>query len=256
MNSSLLAIRTLWIREVVRFYRDRSRVIGAIVPPVVFWFLIGSALGGGSGTAGGSNTYLQSLFPGTILLIVLFTAVFSTISIIEDRREGFLQGVLVAPVPRSTIVLGKIAGGATLAFLQALTFLIIAPFVGVPLAPERMPFVLAELWLSACALTGFGFWIAWRMDSTQGFHAIMNLLLIPMWMLSGSVFPISGAPTWLRWIMTVNPVTYCAAALQHGLAVGTSSGLPSPALSFIVTGLFCIAMVAASTWEVGREGRR
>src|SRR3982751_4016023 len=127
MKNFFLAAGTLWQRELVRFFRQPSRVIGALGPPVLFWFLIGSGLGKSfqlPTTSGPADvTYMQYFFPGTIALIVLFTAIFSTISIIEDRHEGFLQSVLVAPVSRGSIVLGKIAGGTTLAFLQAVLFL-------------------------------------------------------------------------------------------------------------------------------------
>src|SRR5512147_1213291 len=138
----LLATYTLWLREIVRFYRDRSRVLGALASPLVFWFLIGSGLGrsfrGGPAQPlpGG---YLEYFYPGTLALILLFTAIFSTISLIEDRQAGFLQGVLVAPVPRSAIVLGKILGGTTLAALQGGVFLLLAPFAHVAVRLADLP---------------------------------------------------------------------------------------------------------------------
>src|SRR5204863_9810294 len=147
MRHFLLASGTLWKREMVRFARQRSRVIGALGPPIVFWFLIGSGLGGSfrwamlSGLDGGSANYLQYFFPGTITLIVLFTAIFSTISIIEDRHEGFLQSVLVAPVSRGSIVMGKILGGTALAFSQGLIFLCLAPWVGFSIHWMSLPFL-------------------------------------------------------------------------------------------------------------------
>src|SRR5258708_8454880 len=124
--------------------------------------------------------YMQYFFPGTIILIVLFTAIFSTISIIEDRHEGFLQSVLVAPVSRASIVLGKIAGGTTLAFIQGVIFLCFCPLVGISVGFVPLLRLLATLLLISFGLTGLGFVIAWQLDSTQGFHAIMNLVLIPM----------------------------------------------------------------------------
>src|SRR5581483_4037590 len=249
MSRLALAAGTLWYREIVRFYRDRGRVIGALAPPVLFWFIIGSGLQGSFSAPGAApGAYLQFFFPGTLLLIVLFTAIFSTISIIEDRHQGFLQAVLVAPIPRSSLVLGKLLGGTTLGFLQGLTFLLLTPWTGLHLSPTGLGLVLLELWLISFGLTGLGFWIAWKMDSTQGFHAVMNLFLMPMWILSGSLFPASGAPVWLRWVMNVNPVTYAAAALQHGFGLNPG-GLPSFTTSIAVTLAFDLVAFLACAIE-------
>ncbi|MBI3549777.1 MAG: ABC transporter permease [Elusimicrobia bacterium] len=257
MSRYLLSVATLWHREVKRFYRERARVIGGFAPPLVFWFLIGSGLGNsfsGPGLPSGT-TYLQYFFPGTILLIVLFTAIFSTISVIEDRHEGFLQAVLAAPVPRSCIVLGKVLGSATISCSQGLAFLALAPAVGLPVRAELLPFVLAELVLVAIGLAGLGFCLAWTLDSTQGFHAVMNLFLIPMWLLSGALFPPAGAPRWLRLVMAGNPVTYAVAALQRGLLQGGGGDGPSAATCLAVTGAFALAMIAAASAAVGRSAR-
>ncbi|MBV9079819.1 MAG: ABC transporter permease, partial [Elusimicrobia bacterium] len=171
-------------REIVRFLRQRHRIVGALGTPLVFWFLIGSGLGKSfrspMGGAAGMD-FLRYFFPGTIVLILLFTAIFSTISIIEDRREGFLQGVLVSPAPRSAIVLGKILGGTVLAAVQGLLFAAAAPLLGFAYHGSNLLYVVILIALSSFSLTGLGFIIAWRMDSTQGFHAIMNLFLMPLW---------------------------------------------------------------------------
>ncbi|MEE9225339.1 MAG: ABC transporter permease [Bacteroidota bacterium] len=215
----VLPVWTLLARELTRFYRQRSRVIGVIGSPLVFWLLIGFGLGDSfrpsAGTPG--ENYLEYFYPGTIVLIVLFTAIFSTISIIEDRREGFLQSVLVAPIPRSSLVLGKVLGGAVLAFLQGLIMLLLAPLVGFTISIASAVLIALILFMIAFALTGLGFLIAWHMDSTQGFHAIMNLVLIPLWMLSGALFPSSGAPKWLYWTMELNPLTYAVSGLRSAL---------------------------------------
>lgn len=251
---------TLWKREMVRFFRQRSRVIGAIAPPILFWFLIGSGLGASFRLPGmptlmdGTNvTYLQYFFPGTVVLIVLFTAIFSTISIIEDRHEGFLQSVLVAPVPRSSIVLGKIAGGTSLAFAQAVFFLALAPIAGLSVHWRGLLFLLFLLLVISFGLTGLGFFLAWRLDSTQGFHAIMNLLLIPMWLLSGTLFPVSGAPSWLRLVMRINPLTYGVDALREMLLVHgqpLQTNLASPWTCLGISIVFSAVMFAVSVHTV------
>jgi ABC-2 type transport system permease protein len=242
-----LAVGTLWQREVVRFLRQPSRVIGALAPPVLFWFLIGSGLGPSfhaPGAAAGTS-YLAYFFPGVVILILLFSAIFSEISIIEDRREGFLQAVLVSPVPRSAIVLGKVLGGTTLALLQSALFLALGPAAGLALPSAGTALVLAAvLLLLAFGLTALAAAIAWSLDSTQGFHAIMNLFLIPMWLLAGTLFPVAGAPGWLGAVMRVNPLTYGVAALRRALAPSAAADLPSFGLSLGVT-LGCAALAFA-----------
>ena len=206
-------------RELVRFYRQRTRMIGVIGSPLVFWFLIGSGLGTSfrDPNAPPNVNYLEYFYPGTIVLIILFTAIFSTISIIEDRREGFLQSVIVAPVPRSSIALGKILGGTVLSLIQAVILLLLAPVIGISIGPASLLIILFILIVVSFGLTGLGFLIAWRMDSSQGFHAIMNLFLIPLWLLSGSLFPVSGAAGWLGTVMMLNPLSYGIVALREAL---------------------------------------
>src|SRR5215207_5969230 len=210
-------------RELVRFLRQRHRIIGALATPVVFWLLIGGGMGRVSfGDAAAGESYMRFFFPGTLVMILLFTAIFSTISIIEDRREGFLQSVLVAPVPRSAIVLGKVLGGTVLAAGQGLLFLLLGPIVGIRPSPVGWALAIAIMLIVSFALTALGFCIAWRMSSTQGFHAIMNLFLMPMWFLSGALFTVHEAPLWLKVVMTVNPLTYGVAALQYGFLHGVN----------------------------------
>lgn len=235
----ILPALTLWQREIVRFFRQRDRVIGALATPIVFWLLLGSGLGNSFKSTEGHG-YLEYFFAGTLVMILLFTAIFSTISVIEDRREGFLQGVLVAPVGRFAIVMGKLLGGTTLALVQGLIFLCFAPFVGVPLTIASVIWVVIVMTLVSFALTGLGFVIAWPMNSTQGFHAIMNLFLIPLWFLSGAVFPTTGAPVWLGWVMRLNPLSYGVTAIRDGLYGRTD------AFAVVVTVVFAAVMLGLS----------
>lgn len=182
------------------------------------------------------------------MLIILFTAIFATISIIEDRKEGFLQAVLTAPIPRWSMVLGKVLGGSLLALFQALIFLALGLTLGMGATVFGVLAVIGLMFVTGVALTSLGFIIAWKMDSTQGFHAIMSLVLLPLWLLSGAFFPLPAGETWLQvglhWAMRLNPMTYCVAAARHLLAEPaalTNVEMPSLALSWIVAGGFALA---------------
>ena len=227
MTTTLLPALSLTHRELIRFLRQRHRIIGALATPIVFWLLIGGGMGRSFSSPGlpDSSNYIQFFFPGTILMILLFTAIFSTISIIEDRREGFLQSVLVAPIPRMSIVLGKVLGGTTLAFGQGLIFLLLAPTVHIHLTLISFLEAAGFMLIVSFALTALGFCIAWRMTSSQGFHAIMNLFLMPMWFLSGALFPISGAWVGLKIVMLLNPLTYGLAGIREALMQSHEAGL-------------------------------
>jgi len=242
----------------IRFVRQRSRLTGALAQPIVFWLLLGGGLNASFQPAGtpAATSYVEYFFPGTIVMVLLFTAIFATISTVEDRREGFLQGVLVAPIARWEIVLGQCLGGTCLAVVQGTLFLAIAPFLGIYLSVFSLIATLALMTVIALALTSLGLVIAWRMDSTQGFHAIMNLLLLPMWVLSGALFPTAGAPAPLAWLMAINPLTYGLAALRGLLYVNdpTLAGdIPALLPSVLVTLVFAVAMFTAATLTAQRK---
>ncbi len=252
------AVRAIWAREMVRFARQRSRVVGALVTPLLFWVLLGLGADRAFDTgAGGDVGYLAYFFPGALVMILLFTAIFSTISVIEDRREGFLQGVLVSPAPRVAVVLGKVLGGSTIATVQGLVFLALFPLV-TDAWPGLGTVLLAAVFLPVIAvgLTGLGLVLAWPMDSTAGYHAMMNILLMPMWFLSGSVFPAATAPGWMRAVMMLNPLTYGHQTLA-GLLLGDGAGdplLPLPVCAAIALG-FALLMIAWATRLANRPMR-
>jgi ABC-2 type transport system permease protein len=242
-NEILLPAFTLWLREVVRFYRQRSRVVGVIASPILFWVAIGSGFGTSfrSG-ANGSQNYLEYFYPGALIMIVLFTSIFTMMSVIEDRKEGFLLSVLVAPVSRSAIVLGKVLGGTTLSTIQGLIFLVFAPLVGVHIGLTDFALIVVTIFLISFALTALGFTIAWPMDSTQAFHAIINLFLIPLWLLSGAMFPISGASVWLRVLMRINPLTYGVEALRQLLYPTNQNSLAASLATLVLFSLFMFGL--------------
>ena len=244
MKKFLLPVMTIWQREIIRFLRQRSRLVSAIAQPLVFWLLLGGGLSASfrpSGTLEGTG-YIEYFYPGIIALVLLFTAIFATISVVQDRREGFLQGVLVAPVPRWGVVLGQALGGTTLALLQGMLFLVFVPIAGISVSIYSVLSMIGVMFLLSFGLTNLGLIIAWRMDSTQGFHAIMNLILIPIWILSGAFFPTSGVPIILKWMMKLNPLTYGVAALRRCLYLGDSvaaGDIPQLGISLSITALFC-----------------
>lgn len=250
----LLPIVSLWRREIVRFYRQKTRVIGVILSPLVFWLVIGSGFGSSFRLSAGDQHYLQYFFPGSLLMIVLFTSIFTMMSVIEDRDRGFLSSVLVAPVSRTAIVMGKVLGGTTLSAVQGLIFLVFAPAVGVHFSFADFLVVVFSVFLMAFALTALGFTLAWRMESAQAFHAIVNLFLIPLWLLSGSLFPANGASGWIRWVMRLNPLTYGLDALRTALFPATAGmNLFSVSTSLAILGTFTVAIFGAAFVMVNRR---
>jgi ABC-2 type transport system permease protein len=218
-------------------------VIGVIASPLLFWIVMGSGFGTSFRAGGsGSQHYLDFFFPGSLTMIVLFTAIFTMMSVIEDRNEGFLLSVLVAPVNRSVIVLGKVLGGTTLAAGQGLMFLIFAPLVGIHFSVASFGLIVVTILLIAFFLTALGFAIAWPMDSTQAFHAIINMFLIPLWLLSGALFPLSGASMWVRVLMRINPLTYGTEALRTLLFPSAASPEFPLASSLMVLAVLTVVM--------------
>jgi ABC-2 type transport system permease protein len=253
----MLPAFTLWWREIVRFYRQPGRVVGVLASPLVFWLVLGSGFGTSFRSGGGTSEqhYLEYSYPGILILIVLFTSIFAMMSVIEDRKEGFLLSVLVAPVPRSAIALGKVLGGTTLAAAQGIIFLVFAPFAGVHLTLVRVLLVAVVVFLVSFSLTALGFAIAWPMDSSQAFHGIVNLFLIPLWLLSGSLFSISGASGWIRVIMRLNPLTYGVEALRGLLYPELETSFPlSSAMATLV--LFSLVMFGLAFLMVNRRTTR
>lgn len=266
-GNGLLTIRTLAVRELTRFFRQRTRVIGALGQPMIFWILFGAGLRGSfkpPDWASGGMTYQEYFYPGIAVMILLFTAIFSTISIIEDRREGFLQGVLASPAPRASIAFGKVAGGTSLAVLQAVAFLLIgpvlhfaglAPTMGMSVTPVSAILLLGFLVLIGIGLTALGYILAWVMDSTQGYHAMMSVFLFPLWLLSGAFFP-GGTDGWLRWVIAVNPLTYGVAGLRRLMYANTDlptgDGLPGMTVCWIVTATFAVVCLAIAVIQTSK----
>lgn len=215
-------------RELIRFLRQPARMIASIGTPALVWLLLGAgfsravfaaptsgpAAADGAAAATGYAAYLPA---GMAAMGVVFTSIFAAMSLIEDRNEGFLQTVLVSPAPTWSMVAAKVVGSAVVAVLQAVPIVLAAPLAGVALSPLGFLSALLALALMALGVTGLGLAAAWRVNSTAGFHGVMNLVLMPMLLLSGAFFPIAGAAGWLAWLMALNPLLYPVAALRHAL---------------------------------------
>ena len=267
-NVTWPAVGAVAWREIVRFFRQRNRVVGAVATPLVFWLLLGVGLNdvfhvppGGTEApeaaassvvrGGEPRGYLAYFFPGMVVMVLLFTSIFSTITVIDDRNNGFLQGVLASPATRWAVVLGNVLGGAAIATLQGLLLLPIwyVFFAGAPTTPPEIAGLLlavAVMFVMSVGLTAMGLFFAWPMDSTAGYHAVMNLVQFPMWFLCGAVFPLATAGV-LKWVMYANPLTYGYASLARALGAGDPAGTGLPLWATLAILLAATAAALALT---------
>ena len=208
VRSELRAIKVVWKRELIRFSRDRLRILTALIQPFLFLFILGTGLS--RLAAGGTHgvNLRTFVYPGVLCLAVMFTAMFSAASVVWDREFGFLREMMVAPVRRSSLVLGKCFGGATVAGFEGVIVLAIAPLVGVPYAPLLIAEVFALQLLLAFAITAFGVMVAARIKQMQSFMALMQMAIMPMFFLSAALFPVIGLPLWLAILNRLDPLTY------------------------------------------------
>ncbi len=210
------AVRVVWRRELLRFLRNRLRLVTSFVQPVLFLLVLGTGLSSLVASGGGVN-FKTFMFPGILAMTVLFTALFSAISIVWDREFGFLREMLVAPVRRGAIVVGKCAGGATTAVIQGALMLLLAGLVGVPYSPTLFATLLGEMILVAFALTALGVLVASRMSQIESFQAVIQFLVMPMFFLSGAIFPPSGLPQWLAILTKFDPLSYAVDPMRRAV---------------------------------------
>ena len=209
MVHHLKTIFTIWSRDLIRFSRNRGRIVASMATPLLFLFVFGAGLGPAMAPmAGGNLSFEQFMFPGVIAMTVLFTAVFAAVSIVWDREFGFLKEVMVAPVSRRAVALGKVAGGSTIAMFQGLLILILAPLLGISMTFEQAIYLLLLMLLLAAMMSSLGILIAARQRSMEGFQVVMNFIMLPMLFLSGAFFPLTGVPVWMEALANVNPVSY------------------------------------------------
>jgi ABC-2 type transport system permease protein len=243
------AISMLCQRDLVRFFRERTQLYGSLARTVVWLFILGVGLRGSVRTPG-NLSYLAFVFPGMMAMAMVFSSFQSAISIIFDREFGFLKEILVAPIPRTSIVIGKALAGAMMSTLQGTIIFVFAPFVGVWPAPWAILASMGVMLLTGLGLTGIGILIASRMRSFEGFGTINNFIILPLYFISGAQFPLDHAPRWLQVVALFNPLTY-AVDLLRGLLDGF--WVYSPALDLAVVVGFAVIILSAATFVFGRQ---
>jgi ABC-2 type transport system permease protein len=268
VRSELRAIKVVWKRELIRFSRDRLRILTSLMQPFLFLFVLGTGLSR-LASAGTHGVNLRTfVYPGVLCMAVMFTAMFSAASLVWDREFGFLREMMVAPVRRSSLVLGKCFGGATVAGFQGVIVLCLAGLVGVPYNATLILEVFALQLLLAFAITAFGVMVAARITQMQSFMALMQMAIMPMYFLSGALFPVAGLPQWLAILNRLDPLTYAvdpmrravfahlkiSAVARHALDPGvTWWGWHVPGLvEAAVVALLGLAMLAIAIVEFGR----
>lgn len=218
------ACAALTWREIIRLIRQPARVAAAIGTPAVIWIMLAAGFAGSMSLGDDIGGYAGYLAPGMASLVVMLSAIFAAMSLIEDADSGFLQSALTSPAPRWTIIGAKVMGGGLIGWVQAVLLLPATVLLGLPVTPSGLMSAMAALFLMSVGLTGLSLAFAWRMGSAQAFHGVMNIILMPMWILSGSVMPLAGASDWLATIMLVNPLTWPTSAVRIGITGQAGDG--------------------------------
>jgi ABC-2 type transport system permease protein len=247
LSDEIRVIGMVWERELIRYVRNRTRILSGLVQPILFLFVLGYGMSSLIGSIGGFD-FRKFVFPGVVAMSVATTAMFSAISIVWDREFGFLREMLVAPVSRTALVLGKTAGGATVAAVQGTIMLALAPLVGVRLTALLIVEVIALELMMAVAMTTFGVFVASRVKKIESFQVVMQMLLLPMLFLSGALFPVNGLPKWLTVLTRVNPLTYAVAPLRQ--AVFAVQDMSPAARARFDTGLTIFGKTLSSGIEI------
>lgn len=241
----LKATYTIWLRELTKFYRERTQFASAMITPILWLLVFGGGMGINLRTGAISTTYNAFIFPGIIGMTLLFTSMRSGISIIWDREFGFLKEILVAPIPRTSIVMGKALGGATNALIQGITLLLLSVFVGITLSPIQIILVIPLMLIISLGFDGFGLFFASVIESYEGFQTIMSFIIMPTFFLSGALFPLSNAPCWLQFVSELNPLTYGVDAMRH---IILKTGQFSFNLDIVIITIFAIVILALTSY--------
>lgn len=259
---NLRGIYIIWYRDMVRFRRDKLRMVGAITFPLLFLIVFGSGLGGMMGMLAPGVNFVRFIFPGIVGMTVLMTSFTAGVSVVWDREFGFLREVLVAPISRVAVVAGKTLGGATIALIQGIVVLLFAPVFGVSFSPLVLLKLLPAMFLVACALSAMGILLASRIRSMEAHQAVMQFLMFPMIFLSGVFFPVNNLPSWMGVLVKINPVTYAIDPFRQLVLGEQASELfrvtvfghtMSIADDLMVVAAFGVVMVVSAMWSFNTQ---
>ena len=251
----------MWYRDVLRFWYDKARMLSALLFPIFFLFMFGSGLQGSIGLMSGGINFTQFMYPGIIGMSVLMGSFMSGVSIVWDREFGFLKEVLVAPISRVSVALGRTLGSATVATIQGIMILILAPFIHVSLTVWMVLALIPLTFLLAASMGSLGILLASRIKSTEAFQAIMQMLMFPMIFLSGVFFPMQNLPSWMSFIVKINPASYGVASIRQVMLGADSSAFDITLFGHAMTiwenvailAAFGFAMVMLAMWSFGRQ---
>ncbi len=214
-RSEVRAVKIVWRRELIRFKADRMRIVTSLIQPLLFLFVLGGGLSQLSAASTGGVDFKTFIYPGILCIAVLFTAMFSAASIVWDREFGFLREMMVAPIRRSSIVIGKCLGGATVASFQGVILIALAGLVGVPYDPLLILGIFALQLLLAFSITAFGVMVAVRIKQMQSFMGVMQMIITPLFFISGVFFPVTNLPGWLAFLNRLDPLTYAVDPMRR-----------------------------------------
>jgi ABC-2 type transport system permease protein len=261
------AVKIMWRREMIRFLGDRVRIVTTLVQPLLFLFVLGAGLNAFTDSGGEGFNLKTFLYPGILCMTVMFTAMFASASIVWDREFGFLREMMVAPVRRSSIVIGKVLGGASVATLQGVIMILLAPLVDVPYDVAMIFGILALLLLLSAAIAAFGVMIAARITQMQSFMGVMQMIVMPMFFISGALYPVNNLPAWLTLLNRFDPLTYAVDPMRKlifmhiddlppqlaGTTGVTWFGWNVPtALELLIVAVLGLVMLSIAIWQFQR----
>lgn len=258
LRFDLSTIYVLWRRDLMRFFTQPARLLGALLQPLILWFILGSGLTPTFGLPGIEIAYLEYFFPGVVMMVLVFSSIFSTISIIEDRSQGFIQMVLAGPGSRSALVIGKCLGSTSVALVQVAMFVLLAPAAGISFGDIAWPLLLSTMMLMSLGLTAFGFFVAWLVNNSNGYHAVQMTLLMPLWVLSGAMFPPHADGSVFGYFMRFNPIAHGMTGLRHAFYEGSApkgtilNMTPEAALMAVAAFALCALVMAMLCCEQRR----